>query len=144
MVRNSGNTQHATVVAVGGSGVMLCGPSGSGKSDLALRLIDAGAKLVADDRTVLTLENGHLIASPPEPLKGRLEVRGLGIVDVPFQTSIELGLVVDLKPLNEIERMPEPSRVEVEGITVPRIELCAFEAAAQAKLRLALSQLVAS
>ena len=135
------STQHGTTVAIGDIGVMLRGPSGSGKSDLALRLIDAGAKLVADDRTALSVADSRLIASPPEPLKGKLEVRGLGIVEVAYQDDVALGLVVDLTPLDEIERMPEPASFDHGGVSVPRIQLCAFEASVQAKLRLALSKL---
>src|SRR3546814_14236208 len=72
-------TVHATTVALDGTGVLLRGPAGSGKSDLALRLIDQGARLVADDRTALALEGGRIIARAPETIAGRTEVRGLEI-----------------------------------------------------------------
>ena len=84
---------HATTVLVDGTGVLLRGPSGSGKSDLALRLIDGGARLVADDQTALAVENGVLVAHPPRSIAGRLEVRGLGIVTVPWAPSAPIGLV---------------------------------------------------
>ena len=69
---------HATCVAIGDRAVLLCGPSGSGKSDLALRLIDGGAQLVADDQVVLRAEGGRIVARAPEALAGRMEVRGIG------------------------------------------------------------------
>ncbi len=134
-------SQHGTTVTISGYGVMFCGPSGSGKSDLALRLIDAGAKLIADDRTVLSVTENHIIASSPDSLRGKLEVRGLGIIDVAFQETTRLDLVVDLTQLDRIERLPEPDHYDYEGVKIPRIQLCAFEASVQAKLRLALSKL---
>lgn len=72
-------TVHATTIAIDGAGVLLRGPSASGKSDLALRLIDDGARLVADDRTVLALRDGIVEASAPPSIRGKIEVRGLGI-----------------------------------------------------------------
>lgn len=139
--RPTADTVHGTTVAVGNVGVLLRGPSGSGKSDLALRLIDGGAELVADDRTVLRNNDGALMAFPPEPIRGKLEVRGLGIIDVPYRETARIGLAVDLTPLDQIERMPEQRFFVHDGVEVPVIQLCAFEASVQAKLRLALSNL---
>ena len=97
-------TIHGTCVLVGGIGVLLRGPSGAGKSDVALRLIDGGALLVADDRVELRMVDGRLMASAPAALAGLLEVRGLGIVRLPCDGPAEVGLVVDLVAAAEVER----------------------------------------
>lgn len=95
---------HGTCVDWGGRGVLLLGPSGSGKSDLALRLIDAGAVLVADDQTELS-EDG--VASAPERLRGLLEVRGVGILRFPYVEKTKIALTVRLAPANKVERLPD-------------------------------------
>src|SRR5450432_1436979 len=87
---------HASCVALGSKGVLLLGPSGCGKSDLALRLIDGGAKLVADDRTILFVKDGALHGRAPAPIKGLLEIRGLGIVKLPVRVAVRIALVVEL------------------------------------------------
>ena len=89
---------HASCVAFRGQGVLLLGPSGAGKSDLALRLIDEGAKLVADDRAILFTVQGALHARAPASIKGLLEIRGLGIVELPARTQVKIALVVRLEP----------------------------------------------
>ena len=81
---------HATCVDIEGAGVLLLGPSASGKSDLALRLMDGGARLVADDRVDLALEDGRLVASAPKDIASRIEVRGLGILEFDAQESSKL------------------------------------------------------
>lgn len=129
---------HATCVDVGGHAVLLRGPPGSGKSDLALRLIDGGAVLVADDWTELTADGGGaLLASPPETIAGMIEVRGIGLVRLPHLTNVPLALVVDLVPAEAVDRLPESSSIELAGIAVPLVSLAAFEASAAAKVRLA-------
>jgi serine kinase of HPr protein (carbohydrate metabolism regulator) len=128
---------HATCVEVDGVGVLLRGPSGSGKSDLALRLIDGGARLVADDRTDLAVEDGRLVASCPAALAGRLEARGVGIGPVPSLPRVRVGLVVDLVAPEAVERLPEPATCLIAGMAIPRLALAPFEASAPAKLRLA-------
>src|SRR5258706_4556776 len=100
---------HASCVAIGPRGVLLLGPSGSGKSDLALRLIDQGAKLVADDRTILFAAKGALHAKAPASIKGLIEIRGLCIVELPVRanvTSVQVVLVVRLG--REDPRLPRP------------------------------------
>jgi hypothetical protein len=97
---------HASCVALGGKGVLLLGPSGAGKSDLALRLTDRGATLVADDRTILFIAKGALHAKAPASIKGLLEIRGLGIVKRPVRGSIKIALVVRLG--REGARLPKP------------------------------------
>ncbi len=133
---------HATTLLLGQAGVALTGPSGSGKSDLALRLIDGGAQLVADDRTDLSLGlDGGLVAAPPPVLAGLLEMRGYGIVALPWVPAVRLRLVVLLAGQAQIPRMPEPETRVYLGVTVPLIRLCAWEASAPARLRLIVGQL---
>jgi HPr kinase/phosphorylase len=129
---------HGTSVAFGGDGILLQGPSGSGKSDLALRLIDAGALLVADDQTELTLAGDGVRMSAPAAVAGRIEVRGLGILRVPSAPSTVLRLAVMLVAAQQIERLPEPQFCELLGRSVPLLALAPFEASAPAKLKLAL------
>ena len=121
---------HATCVARGEAGVLLLGPPGSGKSDLALRLLDCGFSLVADDR--VDIENG--IARAPHGLAGLLEVRGLGIVALPHADAARLALAVDLAA--EPPRLPLPERDERFGL--PRIALNASLPGAPARVVLAL------
>ncbi len=135
---------HGNSVAIDGSGVLLRGPSGSGKSDLALRLIDQGACLVADDQTELRLIDDEIGMSAPPTIAGRMEVRGLGIVRMSQMASAPLRLVVDLLSRERIERLPEPNSCALLGRTVPLLALAGFEASAPAKLRLALRLLDAS
>ncbi|OWJ66350.1 HPr kinase/phosphorylase [Inquilinus limosus] len=134
-------TIHATCVAVDGRGVLLRGPSGSGKSDLALRLIDAGGRLVADDRVQLSLEGGVVVARPPAALAGLIEARGFGPIPVPFDPSAPVLLVADLKPAEAIERLPEPGTCAYLGIRLPLVAVAPFEASAPIKLRLTLAAL---
>ena len=98
---------HASCVAIGGKGVLILGKSGSGKSDLALRLMDEGAKLVADDRTLLFVMRGKLYAQAPRSIAGLMEVRGLGIVALPFAPKAVVALAVQLG--TAAERLPKPS-----------------------------------
>ena len=120
-------------------GVLLRGPSGAGKSDLALRLIDAGGRLVADDQVCLASEAAALFAAAPTALAGRIEVRGLGIVAVPALARARLVLAVDLTERAAVERLPEPTTVTLGGIVLPLVRLAAFEASAVAKVRLAVA-----
>lgn len=132
-------TIHGTCVLVSGIGVLLRGASGSGKSDVALRLIDGGALLVADDRVELRMVGDRVIAHPPAGIKGLLEVRGVGILPLPFEPSAPVGLVVDLVPHGHIERLPEPETVRLLDALVPRLALAPFDASTPAKLRLAVT-----
>jgi len=128
---------HASCVAIDGAGLLLRGPSGSGKSDLALRLIDFGAQLVADDQVAIEREGGRAIARPVERLAGLLEVRGLGVVRLDHLAAAPLVLVVDLVAADRVERMPEPSTVSLCEIELPLIQADPFPVSAVAKLRLA-------
>ncbi len=128
---------HATCVDVAGVGVLLRGPPRSGKSDLALRLIDRGARLIADDRVEIEAWEGALMASAPATIAGMMEVRGLGLVTVPWQPRGRVGLVVDLVPPEKVERLPEAASWVYEGVSVACVALSPVEASACAKVRLA-------
>ncbi len=134
-------TIHATTVAIDGAGVMLRGPSGSGKSDLAIRLIDDGALLVADDQTVLFSEHGRLMAQSPAEIAGKMEVRGVGIVKLGPPQIAPVALIIDMVEPHDVPRMPEFEPIELIGHAVPRIYLSPFEMSAAAKVRLALRAL---
>ena len=128
---------HGTCVELEGVACLLRGPPGSGKSDLALRLFDHGARLVADDQVVLRRAGDRVIASAPPDFAGAIEVRGIGVVRLEGTNEAPLGLVVDLVSAAEVERMPETGSCEYLGITVALIALAPFEASAAAKVRLA-------
>jgi serine kinase of HPr protein (carbohydrate metabolism regulator) len=136
------DTVWGTVVSVDGRGVLLRGPSGAGKSDLALRLIDGGAGLVADDRVALAREGDRLVARAPEALGGQMEVRGIGIVRVAAVQRAMLVLAVDLVPAEQVPRMPTPGQWTHHGVTLPLISLYAFEPSAAAKVRMGLRQVI--
>lgn len=126
---------HATCVSVNGTGVLLLGKSGAGKSDLALRLIGAQkALLVADDRVDLFVHENVLIATAPEILRGLLEVRGVGICRVPYVKEAPVKLVVELAAHENIERLPQEAFYNFNGVTVPLIKVYPFEASAGDKI----------
>jgi serine kinase of HPr protein (carbohydrate metabolism regulator) len=129
---------HATAIAIDGHAVLLRGPSGAGKSDLALRLIDGGARLVADDQAELRRAGERVLVTAPAAIAGLIEVRGVGILRVEALAEAVLAMCVDLVPWAEVERLPEIRCEDVLGLAVPSIALSPFEASAAAKLRLAL------
>lgn len=129
---------HATTVAIDGCAVLLRGPSGSGKSDLALRLIDAGARLVADDQSAVSRDGDRLVVRAPAPIAGLFEVRGVGIVRLDSVPEAPVGLIADLVAAQSVERLPSRRAETILGIAVPLIGIAPFEASAPAKLRLAL------
>jgi serine kinase of HPr protein (carbohydrate metabolism regulator) len=131
-----------TAIAIGNTALLLTGPSGSGKSDLALRMIDGGARLIADDRVELVIEADRLCcrapAVMPASLLGRIEVRGIGIVPAPRATgATPLQWLVELVPAAEVERMPAAESRSFLGRTIPVLRLAPFEASTAVKLRLA-------
>ena len=134
---------HATTVAIGGRAVLLRGPSGSGKSDLALRLIDAGARLVADDYSHIWREGDAILVRAPDAIAGLIEVRGVGIVPVDALPRARLALIADLVAPERVERLPEPGSETIFGLAIPLIAIAPFEASAPAKLRLALAAIAA-
>ena len=134
----SADTIHATTVAIDGRGVLIVGPSGSGKSDLALRLIDRGAVLVADDRTVLRVEGGAVLASAPATLVGSLEVRGLGIVALPHLAEVAVAMCVELA--RDVDRLPPPRTRSLLEIVVAEMVIDPRPASAPLLVELMLAQ----
>jgi HPr kinase/phosphorylase len=129
---------HATCICINATAVLLLGPSGCGKSDLALRLIDEGATLIADDRVNLRRKDDALIASAAKNIFGLLEVRGIGILHFDAAQDKPVALVAHLDPEGDIERLPEPSSWNYLGVSIPAIHISPFEASAPSKIRLAL------
>ncbi|HEY0148623.1 MAG TPA: aldolase [Allosphingosinicella sp.] len=129
-------TIHACCAAIGERAVLIAGASGRGKSDLLLRLLDRGAVLVSDDYTRLSAAEGRLLASPPPTIAGRLEIRGVGIVDRPFREHVAVALLIDLDRVPE--RLPEPGVTALLGIAIPTIALSALEPSAPLKVEAAL------
>lgn len=134
----SSDTLHATTVAVAGQAVVIEGRSGAGKSDLALRLIDRGAVLVSDDRSLLVRQGTQLKARAPASMAGRIEVRGLGIVTVPHADDVPVALVVRLD--EEDQRLPERRARRIAGVTVRELTLDPFRASAPLKIEWALRE----
>lgn len=140
---------HATCIAAGERAALLTGPSGAGKSDLALRCIGlsyelAGrtlrAVLVADDQVVLERRGSRIAARPPPVLAGKLEVRGMGIVDVPSQAEAWVELVVELVDPGAVERLPDPEfTTPLLGLDVPVLQVAPFQASAPLKILLRLA-----
>jgi HPr kinase/phosphorylase len=130
---------HGTAVAIGGRGLLLRGPPGAGKSDLAVRLVDGGARLVADDQVELRRAGTQILVSAPAAIAGLIEVRGIGIIRLHALTEVPLALVADLAPPAKVERLPDCHFEDVLGLRIPLIAIAAFEASAAAKLRLALN-----
>lgn len=135
---------HANCVSLDGAGVLLRGPSGAGKSDLTLRLIDAGAAtLVADDQTIVSRKGDELFGHAPDTLAGKLEVRGLGIVDMPFTPRVRIVLTADLMPADEIARLPESGDLTeaILGLNTARVAIDPSLPGAAARLRIAVRHL---
>ncbi len=128
---------HAGCVAIGGRGVLMAGRSGAGKSDLAMRLIDRGAALVADDYVELRCADKWLVAAAPSNIAGKMELRGVGILTLPFLAEVQVALLVDLDL--DAERLPGPQIRELGGVAIPTIGLNALEPSAPIKVEAALS-----
>ena len=138
--RLSAETVHASTVALDGRAVVIMGPSGSGKSDLALRLLDRGFALVSDDQTVVKKNGDRLVASAPPNIAGKLEIRGIGIVDMETVSGVPVALLVELT--SEIQRLPDENRERpVLGIKLPLISIDAMTASAPSKVALALDRM---
>ncbi len=138
------STVHASAVLVGTGAVLIRGPSGSGKSRLALDLIEAGragalrlVRLVADDRVYLKPAGGRLLARPAESLAGLIEVRGVGVLRVAYEPIAVVGLVVDLAAA-DADRLPDVAqrRTTVEGIELPRLAVASGASALSSTLAL--------
>ncbi len=135
----SSETIHATCVAIEDQAVLLVGPSGSGKSDLALRLLDRGAILVSDDYTIVTRKGQTATARAPETIKGKMEVRGVGIITLPSIQDVAISGIFDLT--EPMDRLPNlEARRAIAGISLPLAGIRPFEATAPLKIELALKE----
>lgn len=133
----SSETIHASCVAIGGRAVLIGGRPGTGKSDLALRLIDRGALLVSDDYTQVRRVAGDAVATAPATIAGRIEVRGVGIAELPSAQDVAVALFVDLDLAPD--RLPEPGETRViAGASVPVLRVAGLEASAPLKVEMAL------
>jgi len=136
---------HAGLVALptaeGWRGLLITGPSGAGKSDLALRLIETGFSLVADDRVLIWESGGALYGRAPDSLAGLIEARGLGIVRRSYRPYARIALAVACAPAQPVDRMPEKGLETHLGVKLASLKLDPFEASTLAKLRRTLSAL---
>jgi serine kinase of HPr protein (carbohydrate metabolism regulator) len=138
--RLSAETVHASTVAVDGHAVLITGSSGSGKSDLALRLLDRGFTLVSDDQTIVRRDGNRLIATAPPNIAGKLEIRGIGIVEMNRIDNVPVALIVELT--SDIQRLPDDGRERpILGIPLPFITIDAMAASAPSKVALALDRI---
>jgi len=133
-------TVHASTIAIDGRAVVITGPSGSGKSDLALRLLDRGFTLVSDDQTIVTRQGDQVIATAPPSVVGKLEVRGIGIIEMETVTDVPIAIMIELT--SEIQRLPDDDHArELLGVRLPLVSVDAKTASAPAKVALALDRL---
>ena len=138
--RLSAETLHASTVALDGRAVLITGPSGSGKSDLALRLLDRGFTLVSDDQTIVKRDGDRVLATAPPTIAGKMEVRGIGIVEMERTRDVPVALWVELT--SDIQRIPDDSRERpILGVALPLISIDAMPASAPAKVSLALDRM---
>ena len=138
--RISAETVHASTVALDGRAVLISGPSGSGKSDLTLRLLDRGFTLVSDDQTIVRKDGDRLVASAPSNIAGKLEIRGIGIVDIETTKNAPVALLVELT--SDFQRLPDDNRERpILGVPLPLISIDAMTASAPSKVALALDRM---
>jgi serine kinase of HPr protein (carbohydrate metabolism regulator) len=131
---------HATSVAIEDNGVVIFGDPGSGKSDLALRLIDSGATLISDDITVFSKLEKNINLFGIENTKGLLEVREVGIITVPYVEGIKLKLVVRLTD-KVIERIPKKNQINLLGLKFPKLEINGKNSSSVAKVKVKLNEI---
>ena len=138
--RLSAETVHASTVALDGRAVLISGPSGSGKSDLALRLLDRAFTLVSDDQTIVSRDGDRLLAAAPPNIAGKLEIRGIGIVEIDHHDNVPIALIVELT--SDIPRLPDDSRERpILGVALPVISIDAMTASAPSKVAIALDRM---
>jgi serine kinase of HPr protein (carbohydrate metabolism regulator) len=138
--RISAETVHASTVALDGRAVLIGGPSGAGKSDLALRLLDRGFTLVSDDQTLVRRDGDRLIATAPPNIAGKLEIRGIGIVEMERLSDVPIALIVELT--SDLQRLPDDSRERpILGVRLPLVSIDAMTASAPSKVALALDRM---
>lgn len=128
---------HGTSVAIEDNGILILGQSGSGKSDLALRLIDSGATLISDDITFCQKKSNIILLFSNKKIRGLIEVRGMGLITVPYIENIKLKIIIKLTS-DPIERLPENSFFSLQGVKVPSLDLNSKEVSACAKVKLKL------
>ena len=139
-IRLSSETLHASCVALDGRAVLITGISGSGKSDLSLRLLDRGFTLVSDDQTIVRKVGERIIASAPATIAGKLEIRGVGIVAMETVKDVPVALIVELT--SDVQRLPDDSRERpILGVRIPLVSVDALTASAASKVALALDRL---
>ena len=140
MTSISSETIHASAVAIHGRAVLIGGRSGQGKSDLALRLIDRGAGLISDDYVFVRRVEGRLLASAPPTIEGKIEIRGLGIIEMQSERDVPIALFIDLD--RPPERLPaDEDRRSIAGVDLPVIALSGLEASAPIKVEAALKMI---
>jgi len=135
--------RHGTAVLLHGAGyassaVFIRGPSGSGKSDLAFRLLSSGAELISDDQVELERRQDSVFAGTVDAIRGLMEVRGLGLLRYPSTVPSPVRLVVDLVARTDVPRLPEWETLDIFGISLPMVKLHAFDASTCDKIRAAM------
>jgi serine kinase of HPr protein (carbohydrate metabolism regulator) len=139
-LRLSAETIHASTVALDGRAVLISGPSGAGKSDLALRLLDRGFTLVSDDQTIVRRDGDRLLSTAPPNIAGKLEIRGIGIMEMEHLSDVPVALLVELT--SDIQRLPDDSRERpILEVSLPLISIDAMTASAPSKVALALDRM---
>lgn len=133
----SSETVHASAVAVAGRAVLIGGRSGHGKSDLALRLIDRGARLISDDYTFVRRIEGRAVASAPPAILGKIEIRGVGLIELETEQDVPVALYIDLDATPE--RLPESGgALMLAGVSIPTVAMNGLEGSAPLKVEAAL------
>ncbi len=131
---------HASSISLNNQGILITGQPGTGKSTLALQLIDRGAILISDDQTIIMCEGDQLTLSPPPAIQGLIEVRGIGICEFPFQEDVPFKLCVELCADTPLERLPDPLFVEYHGVKVPLLKLIKNDPIGMIKIELKVKQ----